>query len=163
MRPLFLDDGVWNKFKKEVFSWLGTPYKHLMKTKGRGADCTLFLGQCLVDFNVLQKLDYYYYPHDWHEQQREDEFLMENIVRHFIQFPHLGYSIEVLGSDKKELRGDIIGFRTRGSLSTNHAALLLDDGRMIHSSPGRGVGISMYSNKWKEQRTVSMRVMIEDK
>ena len=43
----FDNEAAWEAFRAEAESWLGTPYRHLQRCKGRGADCTLFVGQAL--------------------------------------------------------------------------------------------------------------------
>ena len=45
----FDNEAAWEAFRAEAESWLGTPYRHLQRCKGRGADCTLFVGQALLD------------------------------------------------------------------------------------------------------------------
>ena len=39
----FDNEAAWEAFRAEAESWLGTPYRHLQRCKGRGADCTLSL------------------------------------------------------------------------------------------------------------------------
>ena len=51
----FDDDAAWEAFRREAESWLGTPYRHLQRCKGRGADCTLFIGQALLDAGDVYK------------------------------------------------------------------------------------------------------------
>ena len=68
----FDDDAAWEAFRAEAESWLGTPYRHLQRCKGRGADCTLFVGQALLDAGLLTRLEYDYYPRDWHEHTRDE-------------------------------------------------------------------------------------------
>lgn len=63
----FDNEAAWEAFRAEAESWLGTPYRHLQRCKGRGADCTLFVGQALLDAGLLTRLEYDYYPRDWHE------------------------------------------------------------------------------------------------
>lgn len=42
------------------------PYRHLQRCKGRGADCTLFVGQALLDARLLTVWVRLRYPIDWH-------------------------------------------------------------------------------------------------
>ena len=77
----FGNEAAWEAFRAEAESWIGTPYRHLQRCKGRGADCTLFVGQALVDAGLLTRLEYGYYPRDWHEHTR-DEYVLEASHRH---------------------------------------------------------------------------------
>ena len=52
----FDNEAAWEAFRAEAESWLGTPYRHLQRCKGRGADCTLFVGQALLDAGLLTHL-----------------------------------------------------------------------------------------------------------
>ena len=72
----FDDPHAWEAFRSEAESWIGTPYRHLQRCKGRGADCTLFIGQTLLDVGVLTRLEYGYYPRDWHEHT-DEEYVLE--------------------------------------------------------------------------------------
>ena len=54
----FDNEAAWEAFRAEAESWLGTPYRHLQRCKGRGADCTLFVGQALLDAGLLTHLEY---------------------------------------------------------------------------------------------------------
>lgn len=77
----FDNEAAWEAFRAEAESWLGTPYRHLQRCRGRGADCTLFVGQALLDAGLLTRLEYDYYPRDWHEHTR-DEYVLEASHRH---------------------------------------------------------------------------------
>ena len=85
----FDNEAAWEAFRAEAESWLGTPYRHLQRCKGRGADCTLFVGQALLDAGLLTRLEYDYYPRDWHEHTR-DEYVLEASHRHMRDYSASG-------------------------------------------------------------------------
>ena len=100
-------------------SWLGTPYRHLQRCRGRGADCTLFVGQALLDAGLLTRLEYDYYPRDWHEHTR-DEYVLEASHRHMRDYLRPGLEMASLPVGTPLLRGDWLAFSTTERRVTNH-------------------------------------------
>lgn len=138
MTPIFQNESAWERFAAIAMSWRGTPYRHLQAAKGYGADCTLFVGSCLVEAGYLERLQYDDYPRDWH-LHTDQEFVLESALRHFREHMSTGYVVEQLPSDTELLRGDMIAFRMPKSRATNHAGLIWDDGRLLNAHSKRGV------------------------
>lgn len=60
--------------------------------------------------------------------------------------------------------GDLVFFKTEGSLKVNHVGIFLGDGRFIHASPGSGsVRISPLDSGFFHQYYVGGRRLIKDK
>jgi len=159
--PLFEDDEEWSRLLKIAEEWIGTPYRHLTMVKGRGADCTLFLGAILMEAGLLQSVEYDYYACDWHIHTKQ-ELVMESLVDHLQKRMRPGLDSMVIKKPTPEiaLRGDLLGFSTVSSGVTNHAALCLGDGMMIHSVNGKGVAPIRFGKFWREKLTTIFRVLI---
>lgn len=164
MIPLFEDDRQWKKLLTILRSWEGTPYRHLQMVKGRGADCTLFLGGVFLESGLLTDVEYEYYARDWHIHTRE-ELVMNNLIKHLQENMRDGLNPLVFIAEEQDedmpppLRGDLLGFSTVVTGITNHASIYIGGGRMIHSIIGRGVSEIKVGNFWKEKLTVIFRVM----
>lgn len=165
MRSLFQDDVVWQKFEKELLSWEGTPYRHLQRTKGRGADCTLMIAQILFDMKMLKKIEHEYYSSNWFYHV-EDEFVLNSFEHHFNN--HLVGGIKVVGISKEEqlMRGDIPTFSFVKSGRVHHCGIVLDefDGRcqiMMHSVLHRGVSKFPLGRTMLRKRQGGFRFVVE--
>lgn len=160
----FDDDASWDAFRTEAESWLGTPYRHLQRCRGRGADCTLFIGQALLDAGVLERLEYTYYPRDWHEHTRE-EYVLEAAHRHMRDHLRPDLSMRELPEDEPLLRGDWMAFSTTGRGVTNHCGLAWPDGsggyRMLHAINERGVSFTPLGGWWLRRMTRRFRIVTE--
>lgn len=163
MKPLFQDDARWQAMERELLSWLGTPYRHLQRTKGRGADCTLFVAQAMVNAGYLLSVEYDYYPKDWHIHTQE-EFVLKSLERHIKNnLPGWIHAIDLNNGDQL-MRGDLIMYSTTKQGVTNHCAIVLDefDGRCqmtIHSINRRGVSRFPLGRTWKRKQRGGFRFM----
>ena len=158
MFPLFESEAEWGRTASIAKSWQGTPYRHLQATKGRGADCTLFLGACFVEAGYLDRLEYEHYPKDWH-LVTEDEFVLESIFRHFQNHLRPGLTIvEFPAQAAKVLRGDVITFATTKKNVSNHAGMVWGDGTMINSIGKHGVSFSKLNSWWMRHSTRLFRL-----
>ena len=128
----FDNEAAWEAFRAEAESWLGTPYRHLQRCKGRGADCTLFVGQALLDAGLLTRLEYDYYPRDWHEHTR-DEYVLEASHRHMRDY-HCGLVWPCADG----------GFQ------------------MLHAINDRGVSFTPLGNWWLRRMTRHFRIVIAE-
>jgi cell wall-associated NlpC family hydrolase len=170
LEPLFISDESWLQCKEELLSWIGTPYRHLKCVKGRGADCTLFLASVWKNIGILKKLKYGYYPRDWHIHTREEK--VKNGLKYHIQ-KNVREKIKVIEIEDHEsdfIRGDMLGFATRGTGVTNHTTLWCGDwketnqkNQMFNSIENRGVCRVTYGSWWKKRLTTILRVMKEVK
>lgn len=165
--PYFVtDNAAWNKFYAILKSWEGTPYRHLTMAKGRGADCTLFIAACWKEVRprIIKRVVYDYYPRDWHHNT-EDEFVLNNLFYHFTHHACTwnGFTILRMAARTKIKRGDLITFTTTQKKEhknvTNHAAVYLGNGHMIHATDSRGVVETVYGSVWRRRTTSVMRIM----
>lgn len=161
--PYFCNDDNWDKFKKELISWVGTPYRHFQKAKGYGADCTMFIGQAYVNVGILSGLDYEYYSKDWH-LHTDNPIVEDSIHINFnknVVVKGLSFK-KVLNNHFDFVRGDFILISTvKGSLS-NHCSIMWDDGeRMIHSINHAGVELTHYVRWWKRHTRYKIRLFQE--
>lgn len=168
-RPYFENNENWERMWAEMEAWKGTPYRHLTMAKGRGADCTLFIGGVWKACGVLDDVTYDYYPKDWHEHT-QDELVLESIFRHYQDHCQKGLKLERFGALKTDelMRGDLITFNypARGITVSHHAALWIGTIMktrqrkiMINSIEGRGVVHLQYGSFWENRLTNVFRVM----
>lgn len=161
----FDNEAAWEAFRAEAESWLGTPYRHLQRCRGRGADCTLFVGQALLDAGLLTRLEYDYYPRDWHEHTR-DEYVLEASHRHMRDYLRPGLEMASLPVGTPLLRGDWLAFSTTERRVTNHCGLAwpcADGGfQMLHAINDRGVSFTPLGNWWLRRMTRHFRIVIAE-
>lgn len=167
--PYFNDDCEWSRYRAEMISWEGTPYRHLWKSKGRGADCTLYIGAGWKEVGILTDITYDYYSRDWHIHQ-PTEFVLENLYRHFRN--HSAEGIDIIKIACREashfVRGDLLTFSLTPTGVTNHATVWFGDfpetrerKQMYNSINIRGVCRLTYGRFWEERLTNIFRVMRE--
>jgi len=167
--PYFNDDDAWEKYQKEVISWENTPYRHLTMVKGRGADCTLFIGAQWLALGILTKVKFDYYPKDWHKHD-PTEFVIEQMWWHWKNFSAPGFEIMKIDTREEQdfLRGDILCFALSTTGVTNHAAIWFgywpptrEKRQMYNSINDRGVCRLTYGSFWRDKLTYIFRVMRE--
>jgi len=166
MKYLFDNDQQWRKFKAELLSWRGTPYRHLAHVKGRGADCTQFIAHAMFNVGLLKSVDYDYYPKDWHINTKR-EFVLESCEHHIKNNLASGIGAIDLSEDDVKApgflkRGDLVVYSTTAQNVSNHCAIVLDefDGRCqvtIHSIEHRGVSRFPLGRTWKRKLTCGFR------
>jgi cell wall-associated NlpC family hydrolase len=155
MIPVFLNDAAWAAMKQIAESWLGTPYRHMQVNKGRGADCTLFLAACLREAGYLTKIEYGYYPRDWH-QHTTQEIVMEGFMRHTRGALAPGLAmVEADGS----LRGDLMLLAATGTGVSHHTVMRWEDDRVIHAHGPRGVHLAPFGARFLEAVTSRWRLV----
>lgn len=164
MKPYFEDDGAWYAYYEELMSWVGTPYRHLKMTKGRGADCTLFIGSTWLAVGILTKIEFDYYPRDFYYHCK-GELVLDSLHRHFNQYSGEGFCIKKIEIKKDFMRGDALTFATATDI-TNHAAVWLpynpvtnERNKMINSINDRGVCELQYGSWWADRLTSVFRIM----
>lgn len=160
IRPAFQEPVLWAQFSRALRAWIGTPYRHLCMVRGRGADCTLFVGGVLLECGILRRVEYDYYAKDWYESADRD-MLVENLYSHFQRHRAPGYTIEKLPPDVALLRGDVLGFSTRRPGITNHVGVLVAPRLMIHCVERRGVSEFEYGDCWSRRLSHVFRIMKE--
>lgn len=116
----------------EAISWLGTPFRHRAKIKGRhgGVDCGQFLCGVFENAGIVDPIVLPEYPMQWALHQREELYLKEL----------LKYTREIPVSEARS--ADIIMFHV--GRASSHGALMLEPwpGRLIHST-NRPTGIGV--------------------
>jgi len=160
--PLFLDDSAWSKFRLILSSWLGTPYRHCTMVKGRGADCTLFIGACWVEYGILTEVTWDYYSKDWHLNTHEEKVL-DGLYDHFTRHSQPGYAILRLDKDAELIRGDVIAFALTPTGVSNHASVFLgptDHGElMLHAMHSKGVSVFPVAGFFERHKSNVFRIM----
>jgi len=162
MKPIsyFADGKTWTRYKKILFSWIGTPYRHLTMVKGRGADCTLFIAAVLIEAKVMSRIEYDYYPKDWHIHTTEEKVL-DGFFRHMTTGCFPGFTFARLDTGHPKHRGDILTFSTTSTGVSNHAGVYLGDDKMIHSIEQRGVSVIPCGNFFTNKMTGIFRLIRE--
>jgi len=99
MKYLFEDKEIRLKLRRELDSWVGTPFRHGAGVKGYGADCIHHVVCVLQNVGAIsKKIKIPNYPKDWH-LHRSRELIVEGIVNQL--------NVENVGFDDP-MDGDII-------------------------------------------------------
>lgn len=159
MRPYFTDLDAWAAAIASLEAWLGTPYRHMTAVRGRGADCTLFIGAWLMELGILTRVQHGYYAKDWYDHAADD-ILVDALYRHFAESCWPGFALAAASMPLQV--GDILGFSTRRPGITNHVGILVEPSVMIHSVEGRGVSRYQFGDCWKRRLRHAFRVMVEE-
>lgn len=109
---------------KTALSWERTPYRHMGRVKGAGADCLTFLAETFIEAGLIEKIPVPFYPKDW-MNHRSAERYVEGVLQ---------YTKEI---STPPLPGDIIVWKVGRCFS--HGALVIDYPRIIHAQAGVGV------------------------
>jgi cell wall-associated NlpC family hydrolase len=67
----------------EARAWLNTPYRHMARVKGHGADCAMFPLEVYASAGMIIRPEVPYYPIDWHLHRSAERYL--DIVRTLAQ------------------------------------------------------------------------------
>ncbi len=121
----------------EAREWIGTPYQHQASVKGAGCDCLgLVRGVWRALYGGEPAAAPAYTP-DWAERAGE-ETLLAAAQRHLLQLPIAQAS-----------PGDVLLFRIDAQSPAKHAAILDEEGRLIHAYWGRAVVRSRFAPWWR--------------
>ena len=160
--PYYLDNVAWSQMRKIMSSWLGTPYRHCTMVKGRGADCTLFIGACWLEHGVLKDVTWDYYSKDWHIHTQEEK-VMDGLYEHFCHHANDGFMVLRLGKDAPLIRGDLIAFALAKTGVSNHAAVYLgptEQGKlMLHAVQSKGVSTFPLAGYFERHKSSIFRIM----
>jgi cell wall-associated NlpC family hydrolase len=163
-KSIFEDEVLWQQYKEELFSWEGTPYRHLEAVKGRGADCTLYIVQALVNIGIFNQMEFDFYSDNWYLQSSGD-LILDSFRKYSLKNLHKDYKlIEYSFCDivEKEFeRGDVLTFSFMpNKRSTHHASVWLAENRqMINSINRQGVKKMPFGNWWEKRRTFLFRIV----
>lgn len=140
MTPAFDNPYLAQRLRIELESWLGTPFRHFCRQKGRGADCALFACQALVNARFVREVQQAYYSRDWHEMTTQEMWL-ENVQRHMSDLLMPGFIAQRHDAPAEMRFGDWCGFSLSPTGVTNHSGIYFGNGRLIHCINKRGVVI----------------------
>jgi cell wall-associated NlpC family hydrolase len=141
---VFDDDVRWERLERELMSWLGTPYRHFARVKGRGADCILFIAESFSAAGILRSFTVDYYPRDWWFHSRSDgirDMFVDVFEKHLAE----GLRIESVQDGSPE-RGDIVTFAYPRTGVTCHGSVYLGDDTIIQAHFQNGVSMSFLSD-----------------
>lgn len=162
--PAFLDEELRKRSYKSILSWHGTPYGHLVCVKGRGADCTMIVGALCIEAGILKKMEYDYYPREWHMNTTR-EWVIESLYRHLTGNVRKGYAVEWRRErvPQEEFRyGDLLTFKTTKMNVSNHCGIWVDQGmNFFNSILSRGCCFLTYGSFWDKRLTGMLRVYKE--
>lgn len=160
--PAFENPRLIKKYRRILKSWNGTPYKHLVCHKGRGADCTLLVGASLKELGVLRKVEHEYYPRGWHMSTTK-EWVLESFYHHIKNHLRNGFGLWWRHQHVEEedfIFGDVITFATTAMKVSNHCGIWLDKRKAFYNSiHQRGCCELTYGGWWDKRQTGVLRVM----
>jgi len=107
----------------EAQSYLGTPFHHGGRIRGVGVDCGYLLAEVYAKCCGMARMDFGYYPQDWHLHASDERYLDQVAAR----------CVEV----ESPSAGDIALFRFGRAFS--HGAIVVEWPRVIHAYWKRGV------------------------
>lgn len=124
--------------------WIGTPYRHMARVQGSGADCAMFPLDVYASAGVIRRLtvegepgvdapDVPYYPPDWHLHRDIERYLqtVEKVVAEAG-----GREVEP-PAIRTPLPGDFVLFHFGRDYS--HGAIVIEWPLCIHAHLQRGV------------------------
>ena len=165
MKPYFEDIENWNRAKAVIDSWLGTPYRHLWMKKGRGADCSLFIGAILQELGIITSVKFSFYPPDWYLHTTIEvirDAFADNIASQMVE----GFDLQLILPDALELgiplmRGDMPVFcMVPATGVSSHTGMLMDPPTdFVNSIQRRGVSFQQFGGFWKSKMTAIYRVV----
>lgn len=150
MKPAFENTELWEAFREELLSWKGTPYRHLQRTKGRGADCTLYLADVLFKVGIFKsKVKTKFYPKNWYLNSNSD-VVIENMKNNFNYNTAKGYVWVKYESTEEFVEGDILLFSIRPSINfVHHTSVYVGVGKMFHGMDRRAFDLVEVTDQWK--------------
>jgi cell wall-associated NlpC family hydrolase len=122
---------------EEVESWIGTPYIKRGKIKGIGVDCGLLPYMVYKKFNLVPDLDD-------NLPTLEDGWFCNTYDQRYARMVERYWRKLIVTQARYEMKpeflpGNLVLLKTYGSLVYNHAGIITDWPRVIHSSPDTGV------------------------
>ena len=113
----------------EAQSWLRTPYHHMARVKGAGADCLTLLAEVYERAGVIPHVAVPFYPPDWN-LHRDAERYLEGVTRYAREVPSGG------DADPPP-PGDVAVFKFGRCFA--HGAIVVQWPRLIHAWHNAGV------------------------
>jgi cell wall-associated NlpC family hydrolase len=114
---------------EEAVGWLRTPYHHMARVKGVGADCLTLLAEVYEKAGVIPHVEVPFYPPDWNLHRAAERYL-DGVM---------SYAREVPARDDavSPQPGDIAVFKFGRCFA--HGAIVLQWPRLIHAWHNSGV------------------------
>ena len=158
MTPYFKDESHWQHFLPELRSWIGTPYHNMGRTKGRAADCTLFIGQAMVNCGLLPEVKEKYTSRDWYRHGTEN-IVMDSVHEYQSKLSGNISVLEIPGTPEIPLQGDCFLIALAKTDNPHHCAVYLGKNKIIHCSPSQGVGITWFKGFYMSKTKMTIRLM----
>jgi cell wall-associated NlpC family hydrolase len=162
--PAFLNDDLWNHASAVIDSWMKTPYRHLWMTKGRGADCSLFIAAIFQELGLIAgKIQHQHYPKDWYLHSAT-EAIRDCFINNVAAKLPVGYvaTESSLKDSSPLMRGDVVGFcMIRQTGVTNHIGMMLSEAEFVHSVQKRGVSTMQWGHFWSARTSVVYRLVLD--
>ncbi|HEB78630.1 MAG TPA: peptidase P60 [Methylothermaceae bacterium] len=117
-------------------SWIGTPYVHQAALKGAGCDCLGLIRGVYTELYGTDTETPPAYSPDWAEETGV-EAMRDAARRHLLEI--------ALGDAQP---GDVVLFRMKANAPAKHAAILSDNGRIIHAYQGHAVAETAIPPGW---------------
>jgi len=138
----FATDERIEKLQSIIQSWMGTPYLHFCRVKGRGVDCAFLLVEIFREYGFYDSFSCRYYARDWHIHGKTEIFLegMEQL-KEVIDVAPNGVRVEKLYyTPSTELKlGDWLVFSMSPKGLRNHSGIYFPEGKLTHSLEYDGV------------------------
>jgi len=155
MKPLFSYKTYAKKYKRILESWVGTPYHHMWHTKGRGADCSLFIAECVKELGILDTMiKVNYYPTDWHIHT--DRHLLEDTIKN-VKFKK-GLKLIEIDTGSKFMFGDLLLFSFVSTGIPHHSAVYMGNNEIIQAGKDT-VSKTMLDYRWKRHLKKAYRIV----
>lgn len=126
-------------------SWIGTPYVHQACLKGAGCDCLGLIRGVYAELCGHEPETPPAYSPDWVEETGV-EAMRDAARRHLLEIP-----LDDTGP------GDVVLFRMKANAPAKHAAILSDDGRIIHAYQGHAVAETAIPPGWGKRMVFAFR------
>jgi NlpC/P60 family putative phage cell wall peptidase len=126
--------------------WLGTPYHHRASVRGAGCDCIGLIRGLWRDLYQCEPEAPGPYTGDWAEATGT-EALLAAARRNLVPIERA-----------EALPGDILIFRLNGLSVAKHAAILVENDRMIHAQEGVPVSEVHLGPWWRRRIAAAFRL-----
>jgi cell wall-associated NlpC family hydrolase len=104
-----------------ALTWQKTPYRHMGRVKGAGADCLTLLAEIFSEAGLIPKIQIPFYPQDWMHHRDAERYLSGL----------MDYAKEI---DTPPQAGDIVLYKMGRCFS--HGALVIEWPMILHAQAG---------------------------
>jgi len=143
------------KFEKIIKNFKGVPYKHQGNSKTLGMDCTMFIGNFLIDYGLMKKILFKTYSTEWYKYT-EKELIIESCEENL---NNAGLKYDIVDNPKDYKCGDLIGLKLiEGVDRTTHCAIYFNENYIYHCIQNVGVRKKYFSSAYKNIVTKIYRI-----